>query len=199
MFGGEMKAMPDSAGLFYIAELLKAPGKHFDASELRRIRQVNYVSSDNPLARRRSSVQASRNIRRDEVCEQIPDGVRPISADMGDVLDERAQQEYRRRMEQLEEEMAEARANNDEGTMSRIDREIKMLTREWKAAMRRHGRARRFSPAQKKDRDAVRVAIDRALSSLKKSHGAIWDHLHKSVTNGPVWRYTADPLPSWDF
>jgi hypothetical protein len=82
------------------------------------------------------------------------------SGSSGDVLDDQAREEYGRRYSELQEELCEARKNNDLGQIEKLEGEMEQLTSELASATGLGGRSRQKADIEKV-RKSVREAINR--------------------------------------
>ena len=128
-------------------------------------------------------------------------GHRPTSTDMGPALDPKAKSEYRQRLLDLEEEIAEATEFNDEGRLRKAETEKQFLLDELSTATGLGGRDRVTGSDSERARVAVTRAIRSALRRIAASHPALGDHLDRTIQTGTFLSYRPDPMatPSWRF
>ena len=150
----------DAVGLRHLAQLLWHPQREFHSLDLMRALALSGGSR----------------------------GGRPPGIATADV-DAYAAAAYRRRIQELEEELAEARARDDLGRTASIHRELDTLLRELRDGVRgRHMRA---------DAERARIAVTKAIRStlirMKPTHPELAAHLAATVKRGYVCVYRPDP------
>jgi hypothetical protein len=101
----------------------------------------------------------------------------PGPGDAGVILDARAKQVYRRRLVEIEEDLAEAEARCDLGRAEQARREREFLERELSRAVGLGGRDRRAG-----------VASDH--------HASLAAHLERTIRTGTYYAYLPDPQAS---
>lgn len=117
--------------------------------------------------------------------------------DAGEVLDERAREAYRRRLDDLRQDLAEAEAHQDLGRQERTAAEIDILTEQLRAAVGLGGRARVVGSVAERARVAVTQRIRHAIGRI----GSIWPevaaHLQDAVRTGGhcVYEPSRGPQP----
>ena len=111
----------------------------------------------------------------------------------GPVLDERAKLAYRRRIDELEEEIDEARTWNDAERAARAELELDALTRQLAAAVGLGGRDRKAASAAERARVSVRKAIVAAISRVAEHDSDLGLLLATTVHTGTYCRYVPDP------
>lgn len=121
------------------------------------------------------------------------------SSDMGSVLDPQAKREYRKRLDDLEEEIDEATTFNDDGRLRKAEEEKEFLLQELAAATGLGGRDRVSGAASERARVAVTRAIRSALRRIAAAHPGLGDHLDRSIHTGTFLAYKPDPMatPIW--
>jgi len=187
-FGAESGFFPrDFKGLGYLAKLLASPGKAITALELMGANQAHGVRSVAGV-------------------EQF-DSDEPVGLGGSDdpVLDKRARKDYRRRMQELTEEIREARENNDFATEEKLQREFDFLVQDLKQASGLGQHDRHIGPTaeDKKAVDAVRKALNRAydrLAAASPPMNELVTHLKASI-KAEVVSYTYHPVSAlnWQF
>lgn len=103
------------------------------------------------------------------------------------VLDARAVTEYRRRLEQLREEIADAAA--DEARLDRAQREYDALTEELMRSQGLGGRARTFANTDERARTSVRKALKRVVERIRAEDPVVADIIEKHLVTGFVCCY----------
>ena len=119
--------------------------------------------------------------------------VQMADGDLGVALDPQARGAYRRRLAELDEEIAEARDWSDPARIARLDAERDALIHELAAAAGLGGRQRQTGDARERSRVAVRKAIAAALDRIEEVNRPLAWLLRNSVTTGAYCRYGPDP------
>ncbi|HVR61791.1 MAG TPA: hypothetical protein VMU50_07810, partial [Polyangia bacterium] len=117
----------------------------------------------------------------------------PDGGDAGEVLDREAVDEYRARLAELNEEIAEAEAWSDSGRLGRARDEREALARELARGVGLGGRARRAGAAAERARTNVQRRIKGAIRKIGESLPALGAYLERAVRTGTFCSY--DPLP----
>jgi hypothetical protein len=115
------------------------------------------------------------------------------------VLDDRARREYARRLQELEEELDEARDWGDTERAARLRDELDTLTEELARAVGLGGRDRNFSSPGERARISVTKAIRTAIRLVERQSPELAAHLEASVQTGRFCSYAppgAAP-PAW--
>ncbi len=111
------------------------------------------------------------------------------AGDSGPLLDARAKEAYRRRLIEIEEDIAEATALADLGRMAQARAEREFLARELSRAVGLGGRDRRAGSASERARASVTRAVRQALARIREHHAALADHLERVVRTGTHCAY----------
>jgi non-specific serine/threonine protein kinase len=109
--------------------------------------------------------------------------------DAGDVLDPAARAAYRRRLDDLREELADAEAMNDLGRIERAREEMEQLGDQLTGA----ARGRRTASHSERARLTVTKGIGTALDRIAKHHPTLGRHLAATVRRGYYCVYVPDP------
>jgi hypothetical protein len=112
-------------------------------------------------------------------------------AGRGGVLDARALAEYRRRLAELDDDLAEAERWNDTERASRARTERDFLLRELTSATGIHGHPRRLGSETERARVNVTRAIRSAIDRIRTHNPAAAAHLDQTVRTGTYCSYTA--------
>lgn len=125
-------------------------------------------------------------------------GIDPLvsSGSSGGVLDGQAREEYGRRYRELQEELCEARKNNDLGQIEKLEGEMEQLTSELASATGLGGRSRQKADIEKV-RKSVREAINRDIGRIGKQHESLENHLTAFIITGQTCRYAPERDPGW--
>jgi non-specific serine/threonine protein kinase len=174
-FEGNVCRLRDAKGLHHIAYLLRHPGEQFEA-------RVLAAESDGGATPARARLES--------------DGPAVTTAGLGDageVLDAKAKAAYRRQLEELREELAEAEDFNDTGRASRLREEMEFLTSQLASAVGLGGRDRKAASNVERARLTVTKRIKDALAKVRESHPALGDHLAARIKTGYLCGYTPEP------
>ena len=112
-------------------------------------------------------------------------------------LDEKAVEEFKAELAELEEELDEAKANADLAGQERIQKDITELAGQLSSSTGVGGHVRKIGDDVERARVAVTQAVDRALKNIHNAHKPLWEHLDKRVSRGRYFRYTPDGSSSW--
>jgi hypothetical protein len=112
-------------------------------------------------------------------------------------LDVRTRAEYRGRLEELRQELADAERDNDAGRQTRAREEFDRIAAELAAALGLGGRVRRTGSPAERARKAVSERIRYTLSRIASVHPALGRHLKKSLQTGTFCSYDPEPLERW--
>jgi hypothetical protein len=194
-FDRRMIAKPDSLGLFYIALLLARPGRILGPSDLR---AAHAAYKADPERWYRARAKGAVLVGRGEADEDDPDALGSVTPDLGAAVTEEAEREFRRRCQELEEEIAKASRAGDDHEAKGHRNELEALMRLWTGDRGLGGRPRKLSPAAKRDNDAVRNPIKLVLEDLRQAHPPLWEHLRQWLTVGGQYGYAPRPPVEWD-
>ena len=164
-------------GLHYIAYLLANPGRRVLAREL--------AAAGTAPGNERASID-----RREAVADL---------GDAGPVLDANAREQYRRRMRDLREELAEATRINDTSRAARTRAELEFIRDHVCAAVGLSGRDRKAASHSERARLMVTKAIKAALTKIRAADASLGRHLATSIKTGNSCAYDPGPVPpvSW--
>ena len=115
----------------------------------------------------------------------------------GLAADERALRAYRRRLQDLGEELADAEERNDLGRLARLRAEREAIQSELRSAVGLGGRPRHLRDPTDRARKAVTARLRSAMARISEVHPQLGEHLHTSVSTGLSCRYNPDPPVSW--
>ena len=108
------------------------------------------------------------------------------------LIDERAKIEYRKRIEDLQEDLDEAEANHDTERAARVREELDLLVDQLKKAAGLGGRTRTFNEPAEKARLSVTKAIKRAIDALGSHDRELAHRLERGTTTGTFCVYRPD-------
>ncbi len=163
-FGGTTHRFKDMLGLQYLAYLLRHPGRSFHVTEL--VQLVGGAETKNT---------------------RVDDGELSVGrrSDAAPTLDQRARAAYRQRVSELQEELAEARENNDPGAAERAENEMDALMRELTGIAR-------GSTSGERARVSVTKRLKAALTRIRESQPDLARHLDATVKSGYFCSYNPD-------
>jgi hypothetical protein len=110
------------------------------------------------------------------------------------VLDDQARQAYRRRLAEVDEDLAEADAMNDLGRKALAERDRAFLIAELARAAGLSGRIRTTGGSADRARTSVYRALHYAVDRLADADAPLGEHLRRGVQTGTWCRYVPDPL-----
>ena len=113
--------------------------------------------------------------------------------DAGDVLDPRARAEYRARLVDLREDLADAERRGDLGWIDRLRTEAEAIQAELSRAFAPGGRARRSGAAAERARSAVTRRVREAIAKIGEHDRGLGEHLGWAVRTGMTCSYRANP------
>jgi len=179
----------DSKGLSYLAQLLRHPDTDFHVLDL----VGGTTGSESDIEA--DAIQTN-------TAQFDTTAIRIGSlGDAGEMLDDRARAEYRRRLSELREELDEAKQLHHDARRERAEQEIEALTAELSRAVGLGGRIRRAASAAERARQSVtktiKTVIDRAAEQDPEFAGV----LYKSIRTGLTCRYDPEltfPI-RWEF
>jgi tetratricopeptide (TPR) repeat protein len=175
-YGGTTFRLKNIKGLAYIAFLLANPGERFHVREL--IARVEGPGATG------SAITA-------EVSREVS-----TTHDLGDAgaaLDPLARADYRSRLRELAEDLAEAERLNDRGRAESIRREQDFLTGELSAAVGIGGRRRKAAAHVERVRDVVTKNIRGGLRKIREEDATLGRHFAASIKTGYYCAYLPDP------
>lgn len=114
-------------------------------------------------------------------------------SDLGEVLDATAKSAYRRRLAELDADLAEAEAWHDVARRERTAAERQALLDELAAATGLGGRRRRIGAHDERARTAVRKAVASAIGRIERHDPGLARLLRDTVRTGVTCRYEPDP------
>lgn len=170
-FDGTTVLLRDLKGMQYLARLLAAPGREFHVLDL--VPTVHGVAPGHDAA--------------------VDDDLHVAADDAGPLLDDRARQAYRRRLAEVDEDIAEAQEMGDaeRAALARADRDH--LVAELARAFGLGGRDRVAASTSERARGSVTRAIRYALARIADQHPVLADHLVRAVRTGTYCAYEPDP------
>ncbi|HEX9294567.1 MAG TPA: AAA family ATPase [Polyangiaceae bacterium] len=107
-----------------------------------------------------------------------------VESDAGELLDAEAAHSYRRRLTEIETDLADAEANADAGHIERLVREREYLRAELSRAFGLGATARRGGSASERARVNVQRRIKDAISRIDEHDRALGDYLRAAIRTG---------------
>lgn len=172
-YHGSVSRLKDSKGLRFLAHLLRNAGAEIHVLDL--VAQVEGRSGGSATNDHSLSVDS--------------EGL----GDAGDVLDAAAKAAYKRRLDDLQEEIEEAHAFNDPGRAERLEDEKDALIQQLAGAVGLGGRDRKAASVAERARVSVTKTIKDALKKIAENNSDLGEHLHLTVRTGTYCSYTPDP------
>jgi tetratricopeptide (TPR) repeat protein len=166
-YDGNLIHLRQSKGLLFIAHLLRHPHQEFQPVDLAAMAAPE-LSAHNT-------------------------GHGSAESDLGPILDVSAKRSYRERIKELRENLEEARSFNDLERTSKLEEEMRFLTRELARAVGLRGRDR--APGSKAERARLRVtnAIKTTINKISKHHPSLARHFADNVKTGTFCSYKPEP------
>jgi len=110
------------------------------------------------------------------------------------VLDAEARAAYRRRLAEVEEDLAEAERDHDEARRTLAARDREYLLAELSGALGLGGRTRRTGGTAERARTSVTRSLRYALARIAEAHPELGGHLARAVRTGSCCSYVPDPV-----
>lgn len=120
-------------------------------------------------------------------------GTTVVEAATGELVDRQALEAYRRRLRDIDADLAEAGSWADPGRVDLLRDERDALLAEVRAATGLGHRQRRFSSSHERARVAVRKAVASTIDRIDRHDTAVGRILRDSIHTGGVCRYDPDP------
>jgi predicted ATPase len=175
-------ALKATKGMGYIQRLLQNPDQEFHSIDL--LSDLGTLSGNE-----------KNNLNASDSLSVGPPG------DAGEMLDARAKQEYRRRLQELRQDLEEQREAGDVERAARTEFEIDSLAREIARAVGLGGRDRRAGSVAERARLNVSRAIRASIERISEHHSKLAELLNRTVRTGNFCSYRPDfENPSnWQF
>jgi hypothetical protein len=185
VYEGRLLLLKDALGLGYIRHLLGRPGESIHVLDL--------VSSIRPPSPGQATYA---QMSRDQLDEE------GLTAggwdDLGPALDPQAKADYRKRLTDIEEDIAEAERNNDVGALGQLKEERDSIVAELERAFGLRGQARAVSSSTERARSAVRQAVGSALRKMSKEDITLGRFLSKAIETGTFCSYSPGRPVPWE-
>jgi hypothetical protein len=181
-FRGRSVLLARTRGLQYLAQLLGAPGNEIHVSDLvQRVTSAPVAESLGPM----------------ETGDLGGFSVHSGLGDAGEMLDPRARSEYRRRIAELETELAEADAAGDAARSKDLRDQVQFISRELAAASGLGGRTRKAADTGERMRKAVSIRIREAIAKMSEQHPEAAEHFDESIRTGGFCCYAPKEQFDW--
>ncbi len=192
-YGGKAFRLKDTKGIGYLAHLLRHPGVEFHVLDL--------VGG---MASQREEHETSHPVPRLPLGEEDLEkaGIQITGlGDAGEMLDDQAKVDYRRRLSELREELEEAKQLGEVERAEQAEREIDTLTRELSRAIGLGGRSRRAASASERARQSISKTLKAVVERIAQSDIALGNILSRRIRTGNLCSYQPDPdFPiTWEF
>lgn len=174
-FRGSTVRLKDLKGMRYLERLLAEPGREFHVLDLVSVERGTLTVGDSAS----------------------DSGVAPQAG--LEVFDARAREAYRQRLEETEEDLAEAEANNDlrRAELARADRQF--LVDELCRGVGLHGRTRTVGDSVERARTSATRSLRYALERVRRHHSSLGEHLQRTIRTGTYFAYEPDPRAPVDW
>jgi hypothetical protein len=185
--GGTRGAAPAAHGVFHCDADMRTVGFGTSVVVVRDLKGLRYV--ERLLAEPGREFHAADLVR----LETGADLTVPVDRGVP-MLDEAAKDAYRRRLADVDEDIAAARADNDVGRAELAERDREYLVAELTRAVGLGGRDRTSIDGAERARGSVTRSIRYALDRLSTSSPEVASHLRQHVQTGTFCRYEPDSL-----
>jgi tetratricopeptide (TPR) repeat protein len=180
-------SLRDSKGLSHIQRLLRCPGEQFHALDLLIPPGTGPEPTDSQI-----DIYA------------LPVGVtvrRGLSGDAGEILDAPAKRDYKRRLDELKEQLEDLIERGDQERAAEVESEMDILKREISNAFGIGGRDRRAGSIAERARLNVTRSIKAALLKVSERQAEFGEMLNRSIRTGLFCSYAPDPRApiNWQF
>jgi hypothetical protein len=174
-YAGTTVRLKDAKGLRYLAQLLARPLLEVHVADLSLI--MGRMTRE--PGRKASLLAAGLSVRH--------------IGDAGQLLDAKAKEAYRHRLEDLQEGLREAQEFNDCERTTLIEQEMDAVAHELAASVGLGGRDRKAASAAERARVNVTRTIRAAIDKIAQGNASLGRHLAVSVKTGTFCSYSPDP------
>jgi hypothetical protein len=188
IFEEQILRLKHSNGLLFVAHLLRHPDRDFHVAQL-----VALLPSA-----RTNHAEAIYLSRSDK--ERL--GMHTVSgAESNPLLDPTAKAEYRRRIDEINDALEDAKAFNDTARAADLEKEHEFIALELSRAVGVGGRDRKHRAEDERARVNVTNAIRTLTAKIAKEHAALGRYLRLTIRTGRFCSYRPDPssAPRWQF
>jgi len=121
----------------------------------------------------------------------------PTLGSAGDVIDEEAKAQYREMLQEVTEELADAKKRGNVEAVEELEERRRALVSEIARATGLGGRSRKVSSDAEKLRVSITMAISREIKRIGTHHEPLARHLTECVETGSFFSYRSDRQMSW--
>ena len=171
-FGGIETVLTDLKGFRYLERMLADPGREFHVLDLLAVEHGTTAVGPTPS-------EAGLGL---DGGEGLP------------VIDDQARAAYRRRLDDVEEDIEDAIRMNDPGRRALAERDRDFLVAELASAVGLGGRRRMTDSSVERARTSVTRTLRYAVQRLAEHHSDLGAHLERAVRTGVYCGYQPDPL-----
>ena len=171
-FDGDTVRVRDLKGMRHLARLLADPGREFHVLDL---------------------VAAEAGHGADDDGHRAAELAQSTHGDAGEMLDARAKEAYRRRLAEIDDDLAEAHETGDAERAAQSAAERDFLVQELARAFGLSGRERRAASASERARAAVTRAVRQAIARIAEHQRRLGEHLGRTIRTGTYCAYLPDP------
>jgi hypothetical protein len=179
-YGGVTRTFEHRLGFQYLAHLLAAPDRRFHVREL----AACVRGHEPPGAHESDLIDAGLRVGRELAGQNL--------------IDVKALKDFRRRLAAIDQELETAHANNDAGTIERLELERLEVLAAVNAATKPGGALAKLSDDTERARKAVTNAIASAIKHLATGHPALASQLKQRVATGNHCIYSPSDGAIWD-
>jgi hypothetical protein len=179
-YHGHAAFLKSMRGLHCLAVLLRYPRREFHVSEL----VASCMQAPIPV----SGITACGRLR--DVSDQL---VAAGFSDAGPVLDAHAKAQYKRRLDDLRQELNEAKQFNDLGRAVQAQDEMHAIAQHLACAVGLGGRDRKTSSDAERARSAVTKRVKKAIQRINEVIPSLGHHLAARIKTGYFFSYNPRP------
>lgn len=183
-FNGKTVSMKNRAGMDYVAYLLRHPRQEFSCVQLRLI--VNEAPSEGQVHYSKMSGE-----------ELEEENLHVAESQPMELIDKKAAREIKAKMQDLMEELEEAKQNNNWYREEELRKELEQYQEYLGTSTNQNGRPRKSPSTAERARKAVTMAVARSLDAIQKHHDSLGRHLKLSIRNRSYLVYNPDQLIDW--
>jgi hypothetical protein len=180
LYQGQTTFLKSMRGLHCLACLLRSPGREFHVSELL-VRLLEVPSGSSAVIANGRQPENGGQF----VTSGLDDGIL--------ILDSQAKAQYKRRVNELRQELAEAEQFNDSDRAAKAQDEMNVIAQHLASAIGLGGRDRKTSSAAERARCAVTKRIKKAIQKIGDTIPALGHHLNARIKTGYFCSYNPDP------
>lgn len=171
--GDEVVRFRHSKGLVYLAKVLASPG-----------RELHVLEIASPGTAGASSIE----------------GLELASDDVGALLDPKAKAAYKQRIDELRDEIEEARSFNDPARVTRAEEELNFIADELAGAVGLGGRDRKASSNAERARVNVTKRVKTTIERIASGAPRLGRHLEATIKTGTFLSYSdrLEPTLEWE-